>query len=107
MFAAKMPARWITSEEYLQQEETSTERHEYCNGEVSLLEGGTHNHEMARCNSLTALHQHARRCECRAFGCNMKIIASTNEFITYPDAMLVCSKIEFAKTAKISSQIRS
>lgn len=100
MFAAKMPVRSISPEEYLQQEETSTERHDYCNGEVSLLEGGTHNHEMARCNSLTALHQHARRRECTVFGCNMKIMATANGFISYPDAMLVCGKIEFAPERK-------
>ncbi len=78
MFAAKMPVRSISPEEYLHEEETSTEPHEYRNGEVSLLEGGTHNHEMARCNSLTALHQHVRRLECTVFGCNMKVIASTS-----------------------------
>lgn len=33
MFAAKMKPRWISPEEYLQQEETATNRHEYFNGQ--------------------------------------------------------------------------
>ena len=36
--------RLYTSEEYLKLEETSTEKHEYRNGEIILMTGGTTNH---------------------------------------------------------------
>jgi len=95
-----MPTRWISPEEYLHQEETATERHEYINGKVVLLEGGTHNHEMIRGNLLTALHQHVRRRACTVLGSNMKITAKANGFISYADILLVSGKIEFAPERK-------
>lgn len=95
MFAAKMKPRWISPEEYLLQEETATDRHEYFNGEVFMMAGGTHNHERICGNVFAALHQHARKQKCTAYGSNMKILVNTNGLYTYPDAMLVCGKIEF------------
>jgi Uma2 family endonuclease len=100
MFAAKMPSRWISPEEYLHQEDTATERHEYFNGKVSLLEGGMHNHEMVRCNLLMALHRHVRRRAFTVLGCNMKIMANASGFISYPDILLISGKTEFAPERK-------
>ena len=96
MIAARMKPRWISPEAYLEQEETAAERHEYFDGGISLMAGGTHNHEMIRGNLLTALHQHGRSRKCIAFGSNMKILVKQNGLYTYPDAMLVCGKPEFA-----------
>ena len=95
MFAAKMKPRLISPEEYLQQEETSTERHEYFDGEIFLMAGGSHNHEMICGGVLSLLRQHARRKKCTAYGSNMKIQVKSNGLFTYPDAMLVCGKIQF------------
>lgn len=100
MFAAKMKPRWISPEEYLQQEETATERHEYFNGEIFMMAGGTHNHEVINVNMIAALHQHARRKGCTAYGSNMKILVKANGLFTYPDAMLICGKIEFVPERK-------
>lgn len=100
MFAAKMQPRWISTEEYLQQEETATDRHEYFKGEIFMMAGGTHNHEVICGNMFAALHQHARRKGCTAYGSNMKILVKANSLYTYPDAMLVCGQIEFAAERK-------
>ena len=100
MFAAKMKPRWISPEEYLQQEDTSTERHEYFKGEIFMMAGGTYNHERIGGNCFAILHQHARRKRCTAFGANMKIQVKANGLYTYPDAMLVCGKIEFGEERK-------
>jgi Uma2 family endonuclease len=100
MFAARMKPRWISPEEYLAQEETSTDRHEYFNGLVYMMAGGTHNHERIVGNILVALHQHARRKKSTAYGSNMKILVKANGLYTYPDAMLVCGKIGFAVERK-------
>ncbi|RLT33974.1 MAG: Uma2 family endonuclease [Chloroflexi bacterium] len=100
MFAAKMKPRWISSEEYLAQEETSTDRHEYLNGQIYMMAGGTHNHERIVGNVFAALHQYARRKKCTAYGSNMKILVKANGLYTYPDAMLVCGKIGFAAERK-------
>ncbi|MEZ4867285.1 MAG: Uma2 family endonuclease [Caldilineaceae bacterium] len=100
MFAAKMRSRWISPKEYLQQEEISTERHEYFDGEIFLMAGGIHNHEVINVNIIAALHQHARRKKCTAYGSNMKIMVKPNGLFTYPDAMLVCGKVEFMAERK-------
>lgn len=100
MIAAKMKARWITPEEYLQQEDTATDRHEYFNGQIYLMAGGTYNHEVIGVNVISALHQHAKRKKCIAFGSNMKILVKQNGLYSYPDAMLVCGKPEFMTERK-------
>ncbi|MFN8443144.1 MAG: Uma2 family endonuclease [Caldilineaceae bacterium] len=100
MFAAKMKPRLISPEEYLQQEEISTDRHEYFKGEVFLMAGGSHNHEMICGGILSLLRQQARRKKCTAYGSNMKIQVKSSGLFTYPDAMLVCGKIEFAAERK-------
>ena len=96
MFAAKMPPRRLSPEEYLAQEEQATERHEYLNGEIFPMAGGTHNHEVICLNIASALQQHGRGHKCTAYGSNMKIQVKSNGLFTYPDAMLVCGQIEFA-----------
>jgi Uma2 family endonuclease len=100
MFAAKMKPRWISPEEYLEQEETATDRHEYFNGQIYMMAGGTHNHERIVGNVFAALHQHARRQKCTAYGSNMKILVKANGLYTYPDAMVVCGRIGFAAERK-------
>lgn len=94
-FAAKMPPRRFSPEEYLEQEEQTTERHEYFDGEIFLMAGGTHNHEMVCGNMFAALHRYARGRQCTAYGSNMKIQVKASGLFTYPDAMLVCGQIEF------------
>lgn len=59
MFAVKMKPRWISPEDYLRQEEVATDKHEYFNGEIFAMAGGTHNHEMISGNIFAALHQYA------------------------------------------------
>lgn len=100
MFAAKMKPRLMSPEEYLHQEETSTDRHEYFKGEVFLMAGGTYNHERIGGNCFAIFHQYARKKGCSPFGSNMKIQVKANGLFTYPDAMLVCGKIEFAGERK-------
>ena len=100
MFAVKMKPRWISPEEYLRQEEYATDRHEYLNGEIFAMAGGTHNHEVIGGNVFAALHQHARHKKCTAYGANMKILVQEEGLYTYPDAMLLCGKLEFAAGRK-------
>ena len=95
-----MKPRWISPEEYLQQEEIATDRHEYFKSEVFMMAGGTHNHEVICGNMFAALHQHARRKGCTAYGRNMKILVKANGLYTYPDTMLVCGQIEFVAERK-------
>lgn len=100
MIAARMKPRWISPEEYLEQEETATDRHEYFNGQIYLMAGGTYNHEVIGVNIISALRQHGRSRKCIAFGSNMKILVKQNGLYTYPDAMLVCGKPELAADRK-------
>ena len=95
-----MKPRWISPEEYLRQEEVATDKHEYFNGEVFAMAGGTHNHEMISGNVFAALHQYARRKKCTAYGANMKILVQKNELYAYPDAKLLCGKLEFVADRK-------
>ena len=83
MLAAKMKPRWISPEEYLQQEEIATDRHEYFKGEVFMMAGGTHNHEVICGNMFAALHQHARPKGWTASGSKKKIPVTTGTLPTH------------------------
>lgn len=90
----------LNVEEYFLQEESATERHEYFNGRISTLSGESHNHEAVRGNVVAALYQFSRHNRYSSYGCGLKICIQSNGLITYPDAMLVCGKIEFAAERK-------
>jgi len=83
-------------EEYLASEEDAAYKSEYFAGEIFAVAGGSFNHAMISGNVYAALHQFARSKSCTAFTSNMKLLVKANGLYTYPDAMLVCGRPEFA-----------
>lgn len=93
-----------TIEEYLALEEQSLTRHEYHNGEILAMSGGTPKHSLIGSNTITELNLAKRKNgrKCRTYGSDARIfIDSVNHFV-YPDAMIVCGKSEFSKKDKNS-----
>jgi len=79
----------ISVEEYLEAERDAEVRHEYVDGEVFALAGGSVNHNLIAANLVRALGNAAERTPCRVYGSDMKVRASETLFY-YPDVMVVC-----------------
>ena len=91
MSAAKLEQQNFTIEEYLAFEAKSAIKHEYENGQVFAMSGGTPNHAFIGGSTVAALRNalKAKGSKCRVSGSELKVhIEKYNSFV-YPDGMLV------------------
>ncbi|MEQ8847805.1 Uma2 family endonuclease [Botrimarina sp.] len=82
----------LSVEEYLAGEELSEVRHEYVDGRVYAMSGGTANHSRVQINAVAALHSALRGKPCRPYGPDMKVRVVTpgRPNFYYPDVSVVC-----------------
>lgn len=93
--AEAAPKHHYSIEEYLEMEEKSVEKHEYHEGEIFAMAGGTLEHSLL-CNNIGAILREVIREKgkpCRTFNSDLKIAVSERKFL-YPDASVMCGKAE-------------
>jgi Uma2 family endonuclease len=91
MIASSQP-NYLTPEEYLQMEETSSIKHEYINGYIYAMAGASDPHVTVALNLAVLLRGHVRGSGCRVFIADMKArIESLNRYY-YPDVMVTCDQ---------------
>ncbi|WP_310426305.1 Uma2 family endonuclease [Chamaesiphon sp. VAR_48_metabat_135_sub] len=92
----------FTPEEYFAWEEQQLDRHEYINGEVYAMSGGTKNHSDVAGNFLILLKSHLRGSGCKTFNSDLRvnIVESTN--YVYPDLSVTCNERDKATTQYIT-----
>jgi Uma2 family endonuclease len=80
----------FTPEEYFAWEEQQLERHEYIDGEVYAMSGGTINHGAIGLNFgvLLKIHLRGRGCKTLNSDCRVSIVGSTK--YVYPDLSVTC-----------------
>jgi len=81
--------RHYTVDEYFYVETTSDIKHEYFDGEIFAMAGGSRDHDRISRNVLAHLHQQLTGSLCEAFTSNMRIRTPSGLY-TYPDASVVC-----------------
>jgi Uma2 family endonuclease len=81
--------RHYTVDEYFYVETTSDIKHEYFDGEIFAMAGGSRDHDRISRNVLVHLHQKLTGSLCEAFTSNMRIRTPSGLY-TYPDASIVC-----------------
>jgi len=81
--------RTYTDEEYLEFELTSEERHEYANGEIRLMTGGTPNHNDIAGNLYVLLKLALKGKSYRTFYADQRLWIPDRNLYTYPDVMVV------------------
>ena len=84
----------ISVEDYLTGEPLSEVRHEYIDGEVYAMAGGSANHNTISGNFFAAIHAHLRGNPCRVFMADMKarLLIDGMDIFYYPDIMVACDK---------------
>lgn len=76
--------------EYMAMEETSVEKHDFYNGEVFAMAGGTKNHNNIIVN-LTVSLKARKKDGCDVFIDGMKLEIEKNGFYVYPDVIYTCN----------------
>jgi len=85
----------VSEQEYLAFERAAEERHEYADGEIFAMSGGTREHSLLASNVVGELHAALLERLCEAHGSDMRIhIPSTGRY-TYADALVVCGEPVF------------
>ena len=82
----------ISVDDYLRSEERGEERHEYVNGVIYAMVGGTARHNMINGTISSLLRAHLRGSPCTVFMSDMKVRAG--DVFYYPDVMVVCEKVD-------------
>jgi Uma2 family endonuclease len=90
MVAVKDNIPKLTPEEYFAWEEQQLERHEYIDGKVYAMSGGTINHSDIAMNFGTMLKNHLRGSGCKTLNSDARIkIFESNKYV-YPDLSVTC-----------------
>jgi Uma2 family endonuclease len=85
----------VTPEAYLAYERGSVDaKHEFVDGEIFAMSGGTFEHAMIAGNVLTELQSVLRDRPCRVLGSDLRVGAADQSY-HYPDASVVCDKPRF------------
>ena len=81
--------RTYTREEYLEFEIASQERHEYVDGEIRLMTGGTPDHNDITSNLVVALKLLLKGKPYRVFITDQRLWIPDRNLYTYPDVMVI------------------
>jgi len=76
-------------QDYLAVEEVSTVRHEYLDGEIYAMAGGSVLHAALSAATLAALHRELGG-RCRVYSSDLRIRAPATGLASYPDVTVVC-----------------
>lgn len=85
----------VSLAEYLRREEVAEQKHEFHDGEVLAMSGGTYRHARVATNLTTTLHQALKRGPCEALDSNMRVATAETRRFVYPDASILCGPPEF------------
>jgi Uma2 family endonuclease len=84
----------FTFAEYVRLEGESRVKHEYLQGQVWAMAGGTPEHAAVQVNVSTLLNTQLRGKPCRVYGSDLRVRVTETGLGTYPDVTVVCGRLE-------------
>jgi Uma2 family endonuclease len=88
--------KYISREEYFTLEESAKEKHEFYQGEIFAMAGGSFNHSAIGVNIITSLKTKLRGKSCQPTNSDMRV-ETPDSLITYPDATIFCGEPELSE----------
>lgn len=88
-------ARYIAEEEYRALELISNVKHEYFNGEIFAMSGGTNAHALIAVNVSSTLRAKLRGKSCRPTSSDQMVKVEATGLNTYPDVSVYCKGARF------------
>lgn len=83
-----------TFEEYLELEAVSPVKHEFLEGHVWAMAGGSPAHAAIAVNLASTLREQLRGKPCRVFSSDLRVRVASSGLGTYPDVSVVCGELE-------------
>jgi len=90
-FAARS---WFSFAQYVDLEEVSGVRHEFLDGQVWAMSGGSPDHAGVASNVIAILVNHLRGRPCRVYSADLRVRAPATGLGTYADVTVICGKLE-------------
>jgi Uma2 family endonuclease len=81
---------YISEQEYLEDEKVRDIKHEYFNGEIFAMSGGSTNHQRVISNLVINIGMHLKGTPCEVFSSDMKVRADKGKKYFYPDVLVSC-----------------
>src|SRR5215471_12513381 len=97
---SSMPTTFVSPEEYLEIDRRSEERHEYYNGEMFAMAGGSRRHSLIGTNVVLTLGPQLKGRPCEMHFGNLRLRITATGLFTYPDVMVVCGEPKLADDRK-------
>ncbi|HEY1955287.1 MAG TPA: Uma2 family endonuclease [Polyangiaceae bacterium] len=88
------PIAKMTYAEYLAFEQKSETKHEFLNGEVFAMAGGTIEHGALAASLARVIGNALRARPCRPLSSDVRVRVKATDLATYPDLTIVCGKVE-------------
>jgi Uma2 family endonuclease len=102
MIAAKENLPRFTPEEYFAWEDKQLEKHEYIDGEVYAMSGGSKNHSLISVRFIALFANYLEGGSCETGNSDLRVnIVETNDY-TYPDVSVTCDERDKSTTQYIT-----
>lgn len=82
-----------TLDEYLIFDRASQQKHEYLDGRVYDMVGGSEAHNVIIGNTFASLHSQLRRKPCKVYVESMRVV-TPSKLATFPDVIVVCGDVQ-------------
>lgn len=99
--------RYFSAEEYLEQERTASEKHEYFDGEIFAKSGASNNHNEIFSNLFTEIAIKLKGNSCRPYGSDKRLQIPQNTLFTYPDISIYCNGLTLSEVDENTSILPS
>jgi len=83
-----------TYDAYLEHEASSNVKHEFLDGEIYAMAGGTIAHAVLAVNVSTSLRTQLRDKPCLVASSDLKVRVAATSLVTYPDVTVICGAVE-------------
>lgn len=94
MRVSQVARQRYTFRQYVDLEQLSPVKHEFLDGQVWAMAGGTPDHAAVAVNVPALLSQRLRGKPCRVFSSDLRIRVKATGLGTYPDASVVCHRLD-------------
>jgi Uma2 family endonuclease len=85
----------MTLEEYFRFERTALEKHEFRDGQIIAMSGGTYEHSLIIANTIGELRQQLKGKPCKVADSNLRVRITKTVLYSYPDALVICGDPQF------------
>lgn len=89
-----LPRQRYSFDDYVELEAGSAIKHEFLDGEVWPMAGGSPAHAAISANVVRLLGQALLHRRCRVFSSDLRIRVAATGLATYPDASVICDRVE-------------